>query len=83
MEKVNGEVQESFGGIMTECNTDRPAERVLSQEDAVSFMCSNLKLSPSNSLTIEKICRLSFIYNKDLEFLLGVGLVLFDEQYHI
>lgn len=84
MEKVNGEVQESFGGIMTECNADRPADRVLSQEEAVSFTCSNLKISPSNSLTNEKICRLSFIYNNDSEFLLGLGLVLFDiEQYHI
>ncbi|KAF3451392.1 hypothetical protein FNV43_RR07487 [Rhamnella rubrinervis] len=39
VEKVNGEVQESFSGIMTECNTDRPAERVLSQEDAECCIC--------------------------------------------
>ena len=37
VEKVNGEIQESFGGVMIECNSDPPAERVLSQEDAVSF----------------------------------------------
>lgn len=36
MEKVNEEIEESLGGIMTECNTDRPTERVLPQEDAVS-----------------------------------------------
>lgn len=34
--KVNGEIQESFGGMMTECDTDTPTEHVLSQEDAVS-----------------------------------------------
>lgn len=37
-EKVNGEIQESFGGIMTECDTDAPTEHALSQEDAVSFL---------------------------------------------
>jgi hypothetical protein len=36
VEKVDGETQESFGGMMTECDTDTPTERVLSQEDAVS-----------------------------------------------
>lgn len=36
-EKVNGEIQESFGGMMIECDTDTPIERVLSQEDAVSY----------------------------------------------
>ena len=36
-EKVNGEIQESFGGMMTECDTDTPIERVLSREDAVSY----------------------------------------------
>ncbi|XVF73262.1 hypothetical protein PTKIN_Ptkin12aG0187800 [Pterospermum kingtungense] len=38
-EKVNGEVQESREGIMTECNTDTPAERVLSHEDAECCIC--------------------------------------------
>lgn len=37
-EKQNGEVQEAFSGTMTECNTDMPTERVLSVEDAVSFV---------------------------------------------
>lgn len=37
VEKVDGEIQESYGGIMTECDTDTPIERVLSQEDAVSY----------------------------------------------
>lgn len=37
-EKVNGEIQDSFGGIMTECDTDAPTEHALSQEDAVSFL---------------------------------------------
>lgn len=41
-EKVNGEIQESFGGIMTECDTSTPTEHVLSQEDAVSFMILSL-----------------------------------------
>lgn len=34
-EKQNGEIQESFGGVMTECDTDPPTERVLPLEDAV------------------------------------------------
>ncbi|KAJ8900231.1 hypothetical protein K2173_024871 [Erythroxylum novogranatense] len=38
-EKVNGEIQESFGGIMTECNTTTPAKRVLSHEDAECCIC--------------------------------------------
>ncbi|KAL6201378.1 hypothetical protein ACLB2K_025092 [Fragaria x ananassa] len=38
-EKVNGEIQESFGGIMTECNTDAPTEHALSQEDAECCIC--------------------------------------------
>ena len=37
-EKVNGEIQESHEGIMTECNTDTPTERILSHEDAVSTL---------------------------------------------
>lgn len=37
VEKVNGEIQESFRGMMTECDTNTPIERVLSQEDAVSY----------------------------------------------
>lgn len=38
-EKVNGEIQESFGGMMTECDTDTPIERVLSREDAECCIC--------------------------------------------
>ncbi|KAK6260739.1 zinc finger protein [Theobroma cacao] len=38
-EKVNGEIQESREGIMTECNTDTPAERILSHEDAECCIC--------------------------------------------
>nr|GMD62042.1 E3 ubiquitin-protein ligase At1g63170-like [Ipomoea batatas] len=37
-EKQNGEIQESFGGVMTECDTDSPTEHVLPMEDAVSFI---------------------------------------------
>ncbi|GKU88249.1 hypothetical protein SLEP1_g2533 [Rubroshorea leprosula] len=37
-EKVHGEIQESHGGIMTECNADSP-ERVLSREDAECCVC--------------------------------------------
>ncbi|GMP54850.1 hypothetical protein CsSME_00019881 [Camellia sinensis var. sinensis] len=33
-EKQNGEIQYSFGGIITECNTDSPIEHVLSPENA-------------------------------------------------
>jgi hypothetical protein len=36
-EKVNDESQESFGGMMTECDTDTPIERALSREDTVSI----------------------------------------------
>lgn len=39
IEKVDGEIQESFGGIMTECNTEPPSERILSQEDAECCIC--------------------------------------------
>ncbi|KAE7999807.1 hypothetical protein FH972_004202 [Carpinus fangiana] len=39
VEKVNGDTQESFGGMMTECDTDTPTERVLSQEDAECCIC--------------------------------------------
>ncbi|KAG6663433.1 E3 ubiquitin-protein ligase At1g63170-like [Carya illinoinensis] len=39
VDKVDGEIQESFRGKMTECNTDTPIERVLSQEDAECCIC--------------------------------------------
>ncbi|KAL0464752.1 UNVERIFIED_CONTAM: E3 ubiquitin-protein ligase [Sesamum latifolium] len=38
-EKQNGEIQESFGGIMTECDTDSPTEHVLPLEDAECCIC--------------------------------------------
>lgn len=38
-EKQNGEIQESFGGIMTECDTDSPIEHVLPLEDAECCIC--------------------------------------------
>ncbi|XVE77072.1 hypothetical protein DITRI_Ditri13aG0032300 [Diplodiscus trichospermus] len=38
-EKVSGEIQESREGIMTECNTDTPTERILSHEDAECCIC--------------------------------------------
>ncbi|KAA8516007.1 hypothetical protein F0562_019186 [Nyssa sinensis] len=38
-EKQNGEIQESFGGIMTECDTDASIEHVLSLEDAECCIC--------------------------------------------
>ncbi|PIA49566.1 hypothetical protein AQUCO_01300393v1 [Aquilegia coerulea] len=38
-EKVNGEVQGPFGGIMTECDTDSPIEHVLQQENAECCIC--------------------------------------------
>ncbi|CAA3021418.1 E3 ubiquitin- ligase At1g63170-like [Olea europaea subsp. europaea] len=37
--KRNGEIQESFGGVMTECDTDSPAEHVLPLEDAECCIC--------------------------------------------
>lgn len=37
-EKQNGEIQESYGGIMTECDTDSPIEHVLPFEDAVCLI---------------------------------------------
>ncbi|XVE73911.1 hypothetical protein DITRI_Ditri11bG0156600 [Diplodiscus trichospermus] len=37
--KVNDEIQESREGIMTECNTDRPTERILPHEDAECCIC--------------------------------------------
>lgn len=36
-EKEKGEIQESFGGIMIQCDTDTPPERFIPQGDAVSF----------------------------------------------
>ncbi|GAB2232177.1 hypothetical protein Droror1_Dr00011204 [Drosera rotundifolia] len=38
-EKKNGEIQESFGGIMTECDSDTLVEHVLSLEDAECCIC--------------------------------------------
>ncbi|KAM3264436.1 E3 ubiquitin-protein ligase [Capsicum annuum] len=38
-EKQNGEIQESFGGVMTECDTDTPIEHVLPLEDAECCIC--------------------------------------------
>ncbi|CAN4111730.1 unnamed protein product [Withania somnifera] len=38
-EKQNGEIQESFGGVMTECDTDTPIEHVLPVEDAECCIC--------------------------------------------
>ncbi|KAK3038081.1 hypothetical protein RJ639_031635 [Escallonia herrerae] len=38
-DKQNGEIQESFGGIMTECDTDSPVEHVLPREDAECCIC--------------------------------------------
>lgn len=37
LEKVNGEIQEPFEGIMIECDTDMPMEHVISEDDAVSL----------------------------------------------
>ncbi|KAH9618245.1 hypothetical protein KSS87_001649 [Heliosperma pusillum] len=39
IEKPSGEIQESFGGIMTECDTDSPVEQALSAEDAECVIC--------------------------------------------
>ncbi|KAM6574812.1 hypothetical protein CsatA_023139 [Cannabis sativa] len=39
VQKVNGEIQESFGGVMIECEDNSPIERVLSQEDAECCIC--------------------------------------------
>ncbi|PHU17865.1 E3 ubiquitin-protein ligase [Capsicum chinense] len=38
-EKENGEIQESFGGVMVECDTDTPTEHVLPPEDAECCIC--------------------------------------------
>ncbi|KAL5727639.1 hypothetical protein ACHQM5_000814 [Ranunculus cassubicifolius] len=38
-EKVNGEAQGPFGGIMTECDTDSPVEHVLQLENAECCIC--------------------------------------------
>lgn len=35
-EKVNGEIRETHGGIMTQLGVDSPPERVLSSDEAVS-----------------------------------------------
>ncbi|KAF7137912.1 hypothetical protein RHSIM_Rhsim07G0020100 [Rhododendron simsii] len=39
LEKQKGEIQESFGGLMTECDTDTPIEHVLSLENAECCIC--------------------------------------------
>ncbi|KAH9732131.1 RING-type domain-containing protein [Citrus sinensis] len=39
LEKVNGEIQEPFGGIMIECDTDMPMEHVISEDDAECCIC--------------------------------------------
>ncbi|KAL5565545.1 hypothetical protein UlMin_028709 [Ulmus minor] len=38
-QKDNDEIQESYGGIMVECNTDSPSDRTLPQEDAECCIC--------------------------------------------
>lgn len=38
-EKFSADVQEPLGGIMTECGTDSPIERALSEEDAECCIC--------------------------------------------
>ncbi|XP_006345510.1 E3 ubiquitin-protein ligase At1g63170-like [Solanum tuberosum] len=38
-EKENGDIQESFGGVMVECDTDTPTEHVLPPEDAECCIC--------------------------------------------
>ncbi|XP_022872351.1 E3 ubiquitin-protein ligase At1g12760-like [Olea europaea var. sylvestris] len=38
-DKQSGEIQESFGGIMTECDTDSPVEHVLSLENVECCIC--------------------------------------------
>ncbi|XP_050203286.1 E3 ubiquitin-protein ligase At1g63170 [Mercurialis annua] len=38
-EKVDGEIQVTLGGIMTECVNDSPTERLLSHEDAECCIC--------------------------------------------
>lgn len=38
-EKVNGEVQGTFGGIMTECDTETPIEHVLPLDNAECCIC--------------------------------------------
>lgn len=37
-EKIDGEIQVSTGGTMTECEFDMPTELLLSHEDAVSTL---------------------------------------------
>ncbi|XP_074279898.1 E3 ubiquitin-protein ligase At1g63170-like [Silene latifolia] len=39
IEKPSGEIQESFGGVMIECDTDTPIEHALSAEDAECVIC--------------------------------------------
>lgn len=39
IEKLDGNTQETSGGIMTECNADSPIEHVLSDEDAECCIC--------------------------------------------
>ncbi|KAB2001820.1 hypothetical protein ERO13_D11G021200v2 [Gossypium hirsutum] len=38
-DKVAGDVQGSIGGVMTECGTDSPMERALSEDDAECCIC--------------------------------------------
>ncbi|KAL7611130.1 hypothetical protein Lser_V15G14337 [Lactuca serriola] len=38
-EKENEEIQEAFGGLMIECDTDSPIEHVLPREDAECCIC--------------------------------------------
>lgn len=44
VEKVNGDLQESTGGMMTKCDTDAPTERFLRSEDSVSFSITVLQI---------------------------------------
>ncbi|XP_059661729.1 E3 ubiquitin-protein ligase At1g12760-like [Cornus florida] len=39
IEKLNGQIEGPFAGVMTECGTDTPVEHSLSQEDAECCIC--------------------------------------------
>ncbi|TQD79410.1 hypothetical protein C1H46_035017 [Malus baccata] len=55
-DKVNGEIQESFGGVMTECDTTTPTQRVLSPEDAVFVLPTGIHTCTCSAIEPFKSC---------------------------
>ena len=55
-EKVNGEIRETHGGIMTQLGVDSPSERVLSSDEAVSLLVTVRNIISFFFLSLMVLC---------------------------